>query len=71
MGYVVVRGLPEEVFFNYGFDKEKSKILYWTYRRRMPSSFSGTSFNRHKSMIESEEVEGDFSNIYFFLPAIN
>ena len=26
--------------------------------------------NRHRTMIESGEVEGDFSNIYFFLPAI-
>ena len=70
IGYLVVRGSPEEVFFNYGFDKEKSKILYSTYCKRMSSSFSRTAFNRHKSMIESEEVEGDFSNIYFFLPAI-
>ena len=28
IGYVVVRGSPEEVFFNYGYDCEKSKILY-------------------------------------------
>ena len=66
---VVVRGSPEEVVFNYGFDKEKSKILCSTYRRRIPSSFSGTTLNRHKSRIESGEVEGDFSNAYFFLPA--
>ena len=70
IGYLVVRGSPEEVIFNYGFDKEKSKILYSTYERRTPSSFSGTAFNRHESMIESGEVQGDFSNIYFFLPAI-
>ena len=57
------------MFFNYGFDKEKSKILS-TYRRRIPNSLSETTFNRHKSMIESGEVEGDFSNIYFFLPTI-
>lgn len=60
IGYIVVRGLPEEVFFNYGLDKEKSKILNSTYRRRMPSSFSGIIFNHHKSMIEIGEVEGNF-----------
>ena len=35
----------------------------------MPGSFSGTTFSRHKSMTESGEVEGDFSNVYFFLSA--
>ena len=55
------------VFFNYGFNKEKSKFVYSTYRR-MPSSFSGTIFNRHRSMIENEKVESNFSKIYF-LPA--
>ena len=52
------------VFFNYGFNKEKSKFVYSTYRR-MPSSFSGTIFNRHRSMIENEKVESNFSKIYF------
>ena len=28
VGFIVVRGSPEEVFFNYGYDKEKSKVLY-------------------------------------------
>ena len=42
IGYLVVRGFPEGVFFNYGFDKEKSKVLYSYYRKRIPNSFSGT-----------------------------
>ena len=46
------------------------KILYSHYRRRIPNSFSGTIFNCHRAMIESGEVEADFSNIYFFLPSI-
>ena len=71
INYLVVRGSPEEVFFNYGCDCEKSKILFSHYRRRIPNSFSGTIFKRHRTMIESGEVKGNFSNIYFFLPAIN
>ena len=27
IGYLIVGGSPEEVFFNYGYDKEKSKVL--------------------------------------------
>ena len=67
---MVVRGSPEEVFFNYGYDKEKSKVLYAHYRRRIPNSFSGTIFNHHRVMIESGEADAEFSNIYFFLPSI-
>ena len=31
VGFMVVRRSPEEVFFNYGYDKEKSKVLYSHY----------------------------------------
>ena len=68
--FLVVGGSPEEVLFNYGFNKEKSKTLYSHYRKKIPNSFSGTIFNRHRAMIESGEVEGEFSNIFFFLPSI-
>ena len=50
VGFIVVRGDPEEVFFNYGYDKEKSNR---NHRRRIPNSFCGTMFNRHKLMTES------------------
>ena len=70
VGFMVVRGSPEEVFFNYGYHKEKSRVLHAHYRRRIPNSFSGTVFNRHRVMIESGEADAEFSNIYFFLPFI-
>ena len=70
VGFMIVRGSPDEVFFNYGYDKDKSKVLYSHYRRRIPNSFSGTIFNRHRAMIETGEIDSEFSNIYFFLPSI-
>ena len=54
--YMLVRGSPEEVIFNYGFDKENSKVLYSHYRRRITNAFCGTMFNRHKLLVESVEV---------------
>ena len=68
IGYLVVRGPPEEIFFNYGFDCEKSKVLYSHYRRRIPNFFSEAIFNRHCVMTESREVEGDSSKIFSFQP---
>ena len=41
-GYMVIRGSPKEVFLNYGFDKEKLKVLYSHYRRRILNAFCGT-----------------------------
>ena len=70
IAYIVLRGSPEEVFFSYGYDHEKSKTLYLHYRRRIQNFFSGTIFNRHRAMIESGKVECNLSNIYFFLPSI-
>ena len=70
IGYLLVRGSPEEVVFNHGYDEEKSKVLYLYYRRRILNSFSGTIFNMHCIQIESGEIDGDSSRIFFPLLAI-
>ena len=69
-GYMVVRGSPEEVFVNYGFDKENSKVLYSHYMRTIPNAFYGTMFNRHDVMVKSGEVDSDRSG-YLFLFAVH
>ena len=45
--FIVVRGDSDKHFLDYGLCKENSKILYSYHKRRIPSSFSGTFFNRH------------------------
>ena len=57
VGFFIVRGDPDEVFFNDGFDKQNSKVLYSHYKRRILNAFSGAIFNRHRSMLESGELE--------------
>ena len=69
-GFIVVRGNPEEVFFKYWYDKEKPKIIYSHYRRRIPNSFCSTTFNRNHSVVESDELEDDFFKLYFFLQLV-
>ena len=68
VGFLVVRGSPEKVFLNYGYDKEKSKVLYSHYRRKIPNSFSGTIFDCHRTMIEIGEIEGEMSNNFSSSP---
>ena len=60
VGLMVVRGDSEEIFLNYGFDKEKLKVLYSHYRRKIPNVFCGTMFNRYRTIIESGELDPDF-----------
>ena len=37
---------------------------------KIPNSFSGTMFNRHRIQYESGTLDTDFSKVYFFLPSI-
>ena len=70
IGFTVIRGDAEVVFFKYGFDKENSKVLYSHYRRRTPNAFCGTMFNhvhRHRVAVESGELESDRSCLFFFV----
>ena len=69
IGYITVRGDPEEYFFDYGFCKEKSKFLFSYHKKITPSSFGGTFFDRYKISYESKALPADRSNIYFFLPS--
>ena len=70
IGLLVVRGDALEIFLNYGFDNKMSKVLYSNYRRKIPDSFCGTMFNRHKTLVECGETEMSSSYLYFFLPSI-
>ena len=70
IGFLVVRGDPFEDFLNYGYDKERSKVLYSTFRKKIPNSFSGTMFNRHKILAECGEIDKEMSEMFFYLPYI-
>ena len=45
---MVVRRSPDEVFFNYGYNKGKSKVLYSHYTQKQFDDWAGCSFNRAK-----------------------
>ena len=67
LAYLTVRNDLYEQFFDYGYSKENSKILYSTHKMKILSSFSTTLFNRHRIQYESGAFgETDISNIFFF-----
>ena len=55
VGLLAVRGDPFEVFLSYVYDAKKSNILCSIFKQKIPSSFSGTLFNRHIKFIESSD----------------
>ena len=70
LAYLTVHGDFQEQFFDYGYSKENSKILYSTHKMKVPNSFSTTIFNRQRIQYESGAfAKTDSSNIFFFLPS--
>ena len=66
-GYLTVRVDMAETFFDYGYSKNNSKVLYSTQKMNISYSFSGTMFRKHKMQHESGALsDTDFSQIYFF-----
>ena len=67
---ITVKNDPEEQFFDYGYVKNNSKLLYSTRKNKIPSSFKAASSGIHKSQYEGGVfIEQDFSKIFFYLPS--
>ena len=65
VGLLVVCRDPFEVFLSYSSDAEKSKVLYSSFKRKIPSSFSGTLFSIHIKLVErSDDLE--MSQLFFY-----
>ena len=69
--YIVLRGDKNEIFFSYGYNKNKSQILYSYSKQRIPDAFVSTSFRKHYNEIINEKKENeDSSLLFFYLPTI-
>ena len=69
-GYVMLRGDWDETFWTYGFDEEKSSVLYCYSKQPMPNVFKGTVFNAYSNEMLNERDRNKFSKIFFYLPSI-
>ena len=70
LGLITLRGDAEERFFSYGFNKEKSALLYCTMKTALPTTFTVTCFQKHKQLLlDQNELGAKQSDIFFFLPA--
>ena len=70
LAYIVLRGDENEIFLLYGYDKNKSKILYSFSKQQIPDAFISTSFKKHFNEILNEKRNEESSTLFFFLPSI-
>ena len=70
LAYIMISGNSNEIFYSYGFDEEKSKILYLTHKLPLPNIFQRTAFKKHYSKLidERQQFGNDFSKLFFILP---
>ena len=65
IGFIAVRGDAYEHFLNYGYDKNKCRLLYSFYKRWIPNSFGGTIFTRHRFMFKMVNLTQNFQSCIF------
>ena len=71
LAYIVLRGDKNEIFFSYGYDKNKSQILYSYSKQQIPDVFVLTAFKKHYNEITNEKKETeDSSSLFFYLTTI-
>ena len=61
----MVRGDSDETFFSHGFDEERSKVLYSSFKHPLPNIFQGTAFKKHAKML-IEDKSTTVSKLSFF-----
>ena len=71
LAYIVLRGDDQEIFFSYGFDKSKSKVLYSYSKQQIPDAFISTAFKKHFNEIVNEKRDEESSSLFYFLPSIS
>ena len=67
---ITVRNDQDEQFFDYGYNKQNAKVLYSTKKMKIPSSFTTTIFEQHKTQYEGRAFSDQKSSkLFFYLPA--
>ena len=70
LGYITICGDPDEQFYSYGFDEEKSKVLCASMKQPLPNIFQGTPFKKHVPFLIDAKGSESSSKMFLFLPSI-
>ena len=70
VGYIKLRGDKNQTFYSYGFDSERSKLLYCSFKQPIPNIFQCTSFKKHRQFLINEKTTDRLaSSLFLFLPS--
>ena len=69
LGYITIRGDPDEQFYFYGFNEEKSKILCASIKQPLPNIFQSTAFKKHVPFLIDARGSESSSKMFFSLPS--
>ena len=70
LGYITLRGDKNEIFYSYGYDSERSKLLYCSFKQPIPNIFQCTSFKKHRQYLLNEKTTDRLvSSLFLFLPS--
>ena len=65
LGYIMVRGDKDECFLSYGYNSNKSTVLFSSFKQVLPNIFQSTSFKKQNSMLTEEREESSW--VFFYL----
>ena len=67
----MLRGDNNQSLFSYGFDPNKSSVLYPTSKQKIPHAFISTAFRKHYfEIINKRREKEEFSTLFYYLPSI-
>ena len=70
LGYITLRGDRNETFYSYGYDNERGKLLYCSFKQPIPNIFQCTSFKKHRQYLLNEKATDRLvSSLFLFLPS--
>ena len=70
LGYITLRGDDKERFYSYGYNKEKSSLLYCPMKTPLPNIFNCTAFKKHLPfLLDENQIKTKFSNMFLYLPS--
>ena len=69
LAYIMVRGDSDEIFFLYCYDKERSQIMYSSFKHPIPNIFQDTAFKKHTQiLIKEKQLQIRQSYFFSYLP---
>ena len=70
LAHITIRWDANERFYSYGYNKDRSALLYCVNRLPLPNTFHCTAFKQHHGfLLDENQKKSDFSKMFMFLPS--